>query len=113
MLPRFSLLGYIAVVTLLMTGCINTIVLVQRPEGLIGTDYGRLLLLKLSLVAIMIAIATYNRLVFSRRILLGAQPPGKDAENTMTLYRSVAIEQIMGLMVLAVVAVLGTTHPVQ
>lgn len=112
MLPRFSLLGYIAVATLLMTGCINAMVLIPRPEEAIGTDYGRLLLLKLSLVAIMIAIAIYNRLVFSARILLGAQSPGDDAENTMTLYRSVAMEQIIGLLVLAVVAVLGTTHPV-
>ena len=65
MLPRFARLGYVAVATLLMTGCINTMVLVQRPEALIGTDYGRILLLKLSLVAIMIAIAICNRLVFS------------------------------------------------
>ena len=48
-----------------MTGCINRMVLVQRPEVLIETDYGRILLLKLSLVAIMIAIAVCNRFVFS------------------------------------------------
>ena len=112
MLPRFARLGYVAVATLLMTGCINTMVLVQRPEALIGTDYGRILLLKLSLVAIMIAIAICNRLVFSPRILLGAQSPGSDAENAMTLYRSVAVEQAIGLLVLAAVAVLGTTHPI-
>jgi putative copper resistance protein D len=112
MLPRFARLGYVAVATLLMTGCINTMVLVQRPEALIGTDYGRILLLKLGLVAMMIAIAACNRLVFSPRILLGTQPPERVVENTMTLYRSVAMEQIIGLLVLAAVAVLGTTHPI-
>jgi putative copper export protein len=30
----------------------------------------------------------------------------------MTLYRSVAVEQAIGLLVLAAVAVLGTTHPI-
>jgi putative copper resistance protein D len=65
MLPRFARLGYLAVATLLMTGCISTMVLVQQPEALIETDYRRILLLKLSLVAIMIAIAVCNRLVFS------------------------------------------------
>jgi putative copper resistance protein D len=112
MLPRFARLGYVAVATLLMTGCINTIVLVPSPQALFGTEYGRILLLKLGLVVMMIAIAICNRLVFSPRILLGAQSPGSDAENTMTLYRSVAVEQAIGLLVLAVVAVLGTTHPI-
>jgi Na+/proline symporter len=108
----FSAVIIVAVGTLLMTGCINTMVLVQRPEALIGTEYGRILLLKLSLVAIMIAIAICNRLVFSPRILLSAQSPGSDAENAMTLYRSVAMEQAIGVLVLAAVAVLGTTHPI-
>jgi putative copper resistance protein D len=112
MLPRFALLGYVAVATLIMTGCINTMVLVSRPEALIATDYGRILLLKLGLVAMMIAIAICNRLVFSPRILPGAQSPKSDAENTMTLYRSVAVEQVIDLLVLAAVAVLGTTHPI-
>jgi putative copper resistance protein D len=112
MLPRFSLLGYIAVATLIMTGCINTMILVQRPEALIETDYGRILLLKLGLVAMMIAIATCNRLVFSPRILSRAQSSERDAENMTMLYRSVAVEQAIGLLVLAVVAVLGTTHPI-
>jgi putative copper resistance protein D len=112
MLPRFARLGYVAVATLLMTGCINTMVLVSRPEALIVTDYGRILLLKLGLVAMMIAIAICNRLIFSPWILQGAQSPGRDTENTKTLYRIVAVEQAIGLLVLAAVAVLGTTHPI-
>jgi putative copper resistance protein D len=112
MLPRFARLGYIAVATLLITGCINTLALVPRPEALIGTDYGRILSLKLGLVVMMIAIAICNRFVFSPRLLLGAQSPGSGADNTMTLYRSVAVEQAIGLFVLAAVAVLGTTHPI-
>jgi putative copper resistance protein D len=112
MLPRFARMGYVAVATLLMTGCINTLVLVPRPEALVETEYGGILLSKLGLVVVMIAIAMCNRLVFSPRILLGAQSPGSDAENTMTLYRSVAVEQVIGLLMLAAVAVLGTTHPI-
>jgi len=35
-----------------------------------------------------------------------------DAENTLTLYRSVVLEQALGLLVLVAAAVLGTIHPV-
>jgi len=58
----------------------------------------------------MTAIANCNRLVCSSRI---ARSAVTDGENTLTLSRSVALEQVVGLLVLAAVAVLGTTHPVR
>jgi putative copper resistance protein D len=109
-LPRFSKIGYVAVAALLVTGCINTIVLVARPGALIETDYGRVLLVKISLVMTMIAIAGCNRFVFSPRVL-AVEPPGRSCQTTIALYRSVAVEQVVGLLVLAAVALLGTLHP--
>ena len=88
-LPRFSKMGYAAVAALLVTGCINMMVLVARPEALIATDYGRLLLVKIGLVVMMIAIAICNRLVLSPRVL-DAESPGGSGESTIALYRSVA-----------------------
>jgi copper resistance protein D len=110
MLPRFTRLGYVAVAALLTTGCVNTMALVAQPEALIATDYGRILLVKLGLVLIMIAIALRNRLALSPRIL-GTRPTGDEGNDTVALYRSVLVEQVAGMLVLAAVAFLGTAHP--
>ncbi len=57
---RFSNLGIIAVGTLLMSGMINAWFLVGEPANLIGTDYGRLLQLKIALFIGMVCIAVAN-----------------------------------------------------
>jgi putative copper resistance protein D len=110
-LPRFSRLGYIAVAALLLTGCINTVILVPRPEQLLTSDYGRVLLVKLGLVALMVAFALLNHFVLAPRVL-GVRAGDDGARNMRALWHSVAVEQATGLAVLAVVAVLGTIHPV-
>ena len=67
--PTFSRLGYGAVGLLLVSGVLNAIILVSRPELLITTTYGRVLLVKISLVFIMIAIAARNRFILSPKIV--------------------------------------------
>src|SRR5262249_60705414 len=62
-LPRFSRVGYWLVTLLLISGCINALVLLPRPDSLVTSDYGRVLLVKIGLVLIMVAFALYNRLV--------------------------------------------------
>jgi len=106
-LRRFSAMGYWAVALLLVTGCINALVMVPRPASLIGSDYGRALLVKLAFVALMVAIAIVNRLTLTPAIMTGAQPKG-----VRTLWRSVLLEQGVAVLVLAAVAWLGTIHPV-
>jgi putative copper resistance protein D len=108
--PAFSRLGYVAVGLLVVSGTLNAIVLVPRPELLITTAYGRVLLVKISLVAVMLAIASLNRFILAPKIVR-AQASGRAYEATAALYRSVAVEQAVGLFVLASVAVLGTIHP--
>jgi putative copper resistance protein D len=100
MLSRFSRLGYWLVALLLISGCVNALVLVPRPDSLVTSDYGRALLVKLGFVLIMVGFALYNRVVLVARA--DARP----------LWRSVVAEQGIGLAVLASVAVLGTIHPV-
>lgn len=102
-LPRFSRLGYGAVAVLLLTGCINTASLIAGPEQFFSSEYGLVLLVKLTLVAVMLAIAVANRLVLSPRALLG--------DDFRALRYSVAVEQFTGVAVLAVVALLGTIPP--
>ena len=98
----FSRVGYWLVALLLISGCINALVLVPRPDSLITSDYGRVLLVKLGLVLIMVGFAIYNRVVLA--------PSAKATAGA--LWRSAVAEQGVGLLVLASVALLGTIHPV-
>jgi copper resistance protein D len=102
---RFSRLGYVAVGLLVITGLVNSLVLVGGPAALIGTDYGRVLSIKLGLFGAMLAIAAFNRFVVSPGLQSG------DPKAVAILRRSVAIELGVGAGVLAVVAALGTVHP--
>jgi putative copper resistance protein D len=58
---RFSTLGVISVATLLTTGVVNTWFLAGSIPALVGTDYGRLLLVKIALFAAMVGLASINR----------------------------------------------------
>jgi putative copper resistance protein D len=102
---RFSRVGYWLVALLLVSGCINALVLVPRPDSLVTSDYGRVLMVKLGLVLIMAGFAIYNRVALAARAL-----PSKGG--TQALWRSAVAEQGVGLLVLASVAWLGTIHPV-
>ena len=104
-LSRFSRLGYWLVALLLISGCVNALVLVPRPDSLVTSDYGRVLLVKFGLVLIMVGFALYNRLA-----LVTAAVTTKAGAHA--LWRSAMAEQGVGLLVLATVALLGTIHPV-
>jgi copper resistance protein D len=106
-LPRFSHIGYGAVALLVGSGCINALILVPRPERLIGTDYGRVLLVKIALALLMVAFAVVNRVLLTPALMTAAPPA-----SVRSLWRSVVVEQGIGFLVLATVAVLGTIHPV-
>ena len=105
-LPRFSRIGYWAVALLLISGCINAVILVPSFGKLVGTGYGRVLLVKIALALLMVAIAVVNRFVLTPKIS-AAGPAGIRA-----LWRSAMVEQGVGMAVLASVALLGTIHPV-
>jgi putative copper resistance protein D len=102
-LRRFSTLGYGLVALLVISGVINSLVLLPRPDALFDTTYGQILLAKIGLALIMVAIAAYNRFVLTADAV-----PAKGA---VLLWRSVIAEQAVGFAVLATVALLGTVHP--
>jgi putative copper resistance protein D len=107
-LPHFSQMGYAAVALVALTGTVNGMLLVGSFEALLGTPYGRLLLVKIALFGAMVALALSNRF----RLLPRLGDAGADSASTLrALLRSVAIEQVLGLAILAVVAVLGTWPP--
>ena len=107
---RFSTLGIISVSTLLATGIVNTWFLAGSLPALAGTRYGHLLLIKIALFLAMLALASFNRL----RLTPGLALPFDSAEArnaTHQLARNSVIELILGLVILLIVAALGTLAP--
>jgi putative copper export protein/mono/diheme cytochrome c family protein len=111
---RFSVLGVISVAILLATGTVNGWLLAGSMPALIGTDYGRLLVIKVALFLVMVAIAAVNRLRLTPRLVRAGK---EDDEVTAgrkalrALARNSAIETALGLAILVLVGALGTTPP--
>jgi copper resistance protein D len=108
---RFSTLGLASVLTLLASGIVNTWVLVGGLPPLVGTAYGRLLLVKVALFAAMVAIAAVNRQRLAPRLdgeRTGRQPAHAAIRQ---LRRNALGEAGLGLLVVATVGVLGTLPP--
>lgn len=112
-LHRFAGLGTLAVVLLALTGLVNGWFLVGPGRiGDLGLDpYGQLLIAKLVLFAVMLALAAGNRFRLTPR-LGSALSEGKDPRQALhRLRRSVLAETLVGAVLLAVVAVMGTLAP--
>ncbi len=107
---RFSILGIISVGTLLCTGLVNTWYLVGSPAALTGTDYGRLLLVKIALFLIMVTIASVNRLELTDR-LVEEHSPAAVNDARRKLRRNATVEATIGAAIIAIVAQLGVLPP--
>lgn len=106
---RFSTLGVVSVGTLVATGIVNTFMLVGSAPALVGTVYGRLLLLKIALFLVMFVIAGLNRLMLTPR-LIAAQTGA--AQGALRQLRSNSlIEAAIGALIFVSVGVLGTWPP--
>lgn len=102
LLPEWSRWAALAVSTLLLAGLVLAVVEIGPPEALWATAYGRLLLAKLGLVAVVIAVAGYSRKLVRQR--LGASRPG-------AMRLAVGVEALVLAGVLAVSSVLVQTTP--
>jgi putative copper resistance protein D len=105
---RFSVMGVVTVVVILATGIINSWILVGSLHALITTGYGRLLMLKIALFAVMLLFAAANRFWWTPRLAL---PSGSRIEALRGLTRNSVIEIALALAIFAIVGVLGTLHP--
>src|ERR1700730_9127283 len=103
-LRNFSHMGYGAVALITLTGAINTLHLVGSLAAMFDTSYGRLLAFKVLLFLAMVVVALINRFRLTPRI-------SRDAAQLGALGHTVALEQGLGLSILAVVSVLGTWPP--
>lgn len=109
---RFSMIATAAVAVLFAAGLVNTWFLAGSIPALIGTAYGRLVLLKVAIFAVMLGIAAVNRLRLSPRLEGG--DAGRDAGARPALgqlRRNALIEAGCGIAVLAIVGALGMLPP--
>jgi putative copper resistance protein D len=107
---RFSALGIVSVATLLATGTVNAWILVGSFHALVGTEYGRLLTIKMVAFAVMLAFAAFNRLWLTPRLVLSSGNELWPAA-LHQLARNSTIEIALGFVIFAIVGLLGTLHP--
>jgi putative copper resistance protein D len=109
---RFSNLGILAVGTLLVSGVTNASFLAGGFQGLVGTYYGRLLLLKIALFGSMVCLASVNRQYLLPRLSRSlGDGENAGAPTAQMLELSAVAEIILGLGVLIIVGMLGIAQP--
>lgn len=108
---RFSTLGVLAVVTLVVTGLINAWFLVGSFPALMDTSYGRLVSTKMVLFAIIVSIAAFNRLKLMPGLTAGGNRDDMSQAALERLCRNVIAEICLGAIILAIVGGLGTMPP--
>jgi putative copper resistance protein D len=110
---RFSGLALASMSLLILSGLANAWQLVGTFPALVGTTYGRLLLLKISLLLPLLAIAALNLLREKPRLLQAVIEPGRldTRQSTRRLQRNVLGEIILGSMILLIVGALGVLPP--
>lgn len=103
LVPRFSRLAMACVATLALTGLFASWVHLGSPGAILGTAYGRVLALKLVLVAGVLGLGARNFRVLTPRLGVAA---GRAA-----MRRSATLELLVANVVLAVTAILVRTSP--
>ncbi len=110
-LTRFSAMGMTAVTLIVLSGAANAGFRVSGSFGrLFDTRYGDTLLVKLTLVALMLALACYNRFVAMPRL---RRAPASSAMQMTALVGNVGAELVLAIFVLGAAAALGVTPPPQ
>lgn len=105
---RFSALAIAAVAALLLTGATNVEWLLGSFAG-IASPWGRVLMVKLALVAALLTLAAANRLILLPRLRANGAVEQRAA--LAALRRTVLLEQGLAILVLAAASLLGTLPP--
>lgn len=106
-LHRFAMFGTIFVAVLVVTGAINTVMIAGWAglPTLAASLYGRLLIAKIALFGGMLLLAAANRWRLTPRLARDG------AEALPALRRSLVLETMLALAIMALVAALGTMNP--
>lgn len=100
---RWSRMALAAVAIALCSGVANAAFRLGSVDALVGSGYGRILIAKLVLVGLMLTIAGVNRAILTPRLAA--------ASGMTALRRTAAMEIVLGLVVIALAATLGTIAP--
>jgi copper transport protein len=103
-LHRFSRMAVPVVGVVALTGFLLAVIQLESASALISTNYGRILCIKLALVAVLLALAALNR--FRVTPALQSRP-----QDTRLLVRSIAFECAVVVAILALVAGWRFTPP--
>lgn len=111
-LARFSVIGSLLVGAIIASGLVNGYMVVgpSHIADLPATLYGQLLLDKLALFAAMLALAAANRFCLTPA-LAAALRQGGTARAVAALRRSITLEASAALIILGLVAWIGTLAP--
>lgn len=105
LVPRFTRVALPSVVALTLTGVYQYSLHIQQPDLLAATTYGRALLVKVAVFAVLVALGALNMLILTRRLRGGNQTPAR------AFGRTVRVELIVGALVLLLAAVMTGVAP--
>jgi copper resistance protein D len=80
-------------------------------QGLTATHYGHLLLFKIALFVAMVCFAAVNGHHSAPELSLSVDDPELGTRAVGFLQRNAVLEILLGLIILAIVAILGITPP--
>jgi putative copper resistance protein D len=101
---RFSAMSLAAVGVIAASGSVNAYFLVGSFHAFVATDYGRLLIVKLSLFGAAAALGAWNLLVHEPRLETAPEALG-------AMRCKVWVEVALGALIVVVVAIMGTLAP--
>jgi putative copper resistance protein D len=110
-LPRYSQVGILAVISLILTGLNISWSLVGEFSALFVTAYGQVLLAKVGVFLLMIGFALVNRTQLAPKVMAMRSSAAQHHSSLRTLWRNVAFEQGLGAFVLVAVSGLGMLPP--
>jgi copper transport protein len=117
--PRFSRTALICVGLLVMTGTYQAWREVGGPSALLGTTYGRVLLAKLAVVVVLVGLGAVARRWVQRHYLFPVRTVsdkrrarrGPGAGQVTRFRRTVAVEAVLGAVILGLTASLVSIEP--
>jgi putative copper export protein len=109
-LPRYSTLAMVSMLTIVLAGLVLSWQVVGSWDALFGTGYGQLLLIKLGVLAVVLAIAQLSKTWVNRKLDFAVVLRG-DASTVRPFVYSVAAETTLVIFVLLAAGFLITASP--
>lgn len=104
---RFSTFALVSTLLLAASGTVMAVLIVETPQNLVGTGYGRALLVKLGVIAVVLALAAWNRHNLLRRIA----PRPTASMRWRALRRILVVEALLLVAAVIITGILTNSSP--